>query len=518
MAELLLCSIIWGFVAFKFRIVDKMLANVHRIDVVIAIILSITFIPTQYHSLSLLISIFENKGEMQMDTIAVLPSFAPYISFFLSHKLLILIPVIAFAAISLCFIFIYLLGCTKHIVIDFFRGLEKFEKNFLIIGCTLCSMMLILLFNLTNVFYQPSLNGEIIPYDVIYTTDTGALLNSYVYPVDLENDMRQPLFGIFALPFGLFAKFISYIIPTSITYPISMNIIQIILLLVTIILLSRMLEVSKTTRLFFLLFAVSSFPVMLFALNMEQYIFAVFWTILLIYNSYSTRKTNNIMAVAATGSILTSAILVPLLMVLNKEFALIIKKGFKMVMLFFSVFICGGMIDVIYRAGSMFTKYEKFVSNNGFIDKFQQFTHFIASCFIAPCSRIVSDEYFVAYRLCENYSLNMFGILLLGLSLLAAWLFREKIIAKISLFWICFAFVLISLFGWGIAENGTILYAYYIFWSFATLLVLLIDKVISKTRNITKYLVYGILVLALMVYNIIHLMDIINFGIKYYAV
>jgi hypothetical protein len=207
-------------------------------------------------------------------------------------------------------------------------------------------------------------------------------------------------------------------------------------------------------------------------------------------------------------------------MIINKEVGIIIKKGTKMLVLFFSVFICGGVMYVISKFYWFLTIYGMFLSpgNSGFSDKFRQFTHFIISCFIAPCSQVISDGENISYQLCEkNNSLNMFGIIILGLSVLSGYLFRHKYIAKISIYWIGFAFALICLVGWGTTENGTVLYSLYFFWAFMVLLILLIDRLTVQSKYL-KHFVCCIVFIALMVYNIINMLDIIHFGIKYYPV
>jgi hypothetical protein len=370
------------------------------------------------------------------------------------------------------------------------------------------------------VFYQPFRNGTHIPFDAIYTFDTGSILerNTYANPAAPQNDLRQPLFGIFAMPFGLSAKLVSYIIPSACSYPVSINILQIILLFISMILLSRMLEAGKTTGIYFLLISEVTFPFMLFALNMEQYIFSVFWAVLLIYNSYTTRKVNSFLSVAATGSLLTSVLLIPPLMALNKEFGAIIKKGWKIFVSFIAVFICGGMICIMYKFNWMLTHYETFIaSDTGFAGKFRQFTHFIEYCFLAPCSQVVSDGEKISCQICANGSYSITGMIILGLSVLSGILFRRRYMARISLYWTGFAFTLICIFGWGTAEDGTFLYSLYFFWAIAALLALLMDKILSGTRYV-KHLVFCLLILFLMIYNIKHMLDVINFGIIYYPV
>jgi hypothetical protein len=512
--EIVLCSVIWGWVAFKYRIMERVRENRHKASLLLSVLLAVTFVPTHYRALDLLIL----KLTLNFETTPLPAAYEPYISLFLSYKAALLIPVLIFAAFSLCMIFIRLSGRLRQPVVDFFGSLERFERLFLTVGSLIFAIVTVIVFNLTNVFYLPSAgDGSVVLFDVIYSTDTGATISRdcYTNPAAPENDLRQPLFGIFALPFGLSAKALSFLLPRAQTYPILINIVQIILLLISFILLSRMLEISRRSRIYFLLLTAVTFPSMLFTLNMEQYIFAFFWSILLIYHSYRTHRIGTVLPVAATGSILTSALLIPPLLFLNREWA-IMEKGCKILLLFLALFICGGMIDVVHKSSHPITLYGNFIDNDS-TNKWQQFTHFITSCFVAPSNRTVFGATHVSYQLSAIHSSSLVGMLLLGLSILSGFVFRRRFIAKISLYWVGFAFVLLFLFGWGTAENGLVLYSLYIFWSFAVLLMLLIDKLLPK-KALLPHLVYGLLFLALLTYNVRQIVEIINFGITYYPV
>jgi hypothetical protein len=513
--EILLCSAVWGWVAFKYRIMEHVRRNNHKVSVWLSILLAVAFIPAHYQSLNFLLLKFEREN-------TPFPAdYEPYVSFFFSHKALLLTPVLLFASLSLCFIFICLSERLRRPVVDFFKHLAPFERLFLTVGSLVCAVITVLVFTLTNVFYLPAAADDaVILFDVIYTTDTGATLlrDCYVNPAAPENDLRQPLFGIFALPFGLLAKCISYALPVAQAYPLIMNIVQIILLLIAFILLSRMLDAGRRTRIYFLLLTVSTFPFMLFALNMEQYVFAFFWTILLIYHSYRTRAIGTLLPVAAAGSILTSAVLVPPLLFMNRE-ADFVKKCAKMLFLFLALFVCGGMIDVIHKFRESVANYGTFTdADGGFAGKWQQFTHFITSCFVAPPSQVVSGGgAHVSYQLTANPSNSLAGILLLGLAIVSGILFRRRYIAKISLYWLGFAFALLCLFGWGTAEGGIVLYSLYIFWAFVVLLMLLMDKLLPE-KGWIAHAVYGLLCLALLIYNARQMFDMVSFGITYYPV
>ena len=510
--EIVLCSLVWGYVAFRYHIIEKALASCKRIDIILSVLLAVAFIPTHYQTLDKLIAIFLERD------IQVPGALASYFAFFMSHKALVLTPLLAFAAFSLGFVFLYASGRLRPKIIAFFKGLGKHEKIFLIAGSAVFAVATVILFNQSNIYYvaEREDTGPIL-WDIVYTTAPGAAIekNCYANPASPENDLRQALFGIFAMPFGLSAQFVSFLIPSAKAYPICINIVQIILLFITLILLSRMLEVGKSTQLFFLLISVAAFPFILFSFVMEQYIFALFWTVLLIYNSFVTRKTNDLLSVAAVGSITTSVVLIPFLLAINKEFSQIFKKGWKMILIFVALFICGGIIEVVYKLGLLITNYVSFLSEYGFMDKVVQFSNFVVSCIVAPCSRVIQYSGHIAYHLCAPDSLNPVGVVIFALAVLSGALFIRKYIAQVSLYWVGFAFALIAVLGWGTAENGTVLYSLYIYWAFIVLLTLLLDKMLSRVQYL-MYVVYGALVAEVLVYNILGMWEIVRFGIINY--
>lgn len=514
--ELVACSILWGMIAFKYRIIEKVLKSTSKIGVLLSILLSIAFVVEQYNGL---VANIERLEVLHIQANSSLAPYASYITAFWSYKLFFLVPVFAFSAYSLCCLLICVYSGVKDPILSFFKNLETHERIFLITVSLLAATAILIVFHATNAFYMPFSEGREINFDVIYTSDAGILLrrDAYINPASGENDLRQPLFGIFAMPFGLLAKLISYIILSPSSYPLISNILQVTLLIISLILFSRMLEVSKTSKIYFLITATACFPFLLFSLNMEQYIFAVFWTTLLLYNSYKTRQVSIPLSVAAAGSILTSCVLVPFLLILNKEVKNGMRKCIKMSVLFLGIFICGGMINVIYRTKTLFTEYFKYTeADHGFIGKCHQFTGFISSCFFAPCSEVVSTTY-TSYQLCASHSFNVIGITILALCIVSVLLHRDRYIAKISGYWIGFAFLLICVLGWGTSENGTILYSLYFYWAFLIPITLLIEKAFTKTKFI-GHLLFCILIASLISLNIKGGFDLINFGITYYPV
>ena len=115
--------------------------------------------------------------------------------------------------------------------------------------------------------------------------NTADLRLSYV-----ENDLRQPLFAVFAAPFTggiyLIASLLSKIfhISDGIFYSLE-NVIQIALMLLGTILLVDMLELRKGQRICFFTALCSSYTILLSTLMMEQYIVAYFWLVFAFYSA-----------------------------------------------------------------------------------------------------------------------------------------------------------------------------------------------------------------------------------------
>lgn len=225
----------------------------------------------------------------------------------------ILILVIGLFALPSLIFFVYLfLDKILPKIKEFLMNLDKIEKKYLIImgsvGIIVSSYMCLF----TTAFINP--NGR---YDVIYTADQGILMSNDVYMnfSHSENDIRQPLFGVFAYPFGLLAHFFSdllFFVPNELGYGVLIVSIQFLLTTISTIMLGRLLKLNDSyKKYFYALFSVS-FPYLLFNLILEQYAIALFYLILTIYIFFNYDGVNY-SYVVSTGTLLTSGILFPLI-------------------------------------------------------------------------------------------------------------------------------------------------------------------------------------------------------------
>lgn len=495
------------------------------------------------------------------------------------------------------FIFFYWLlqSFWPHIK-GFFLHLDKVEKTYLLIVTVLFAAVIFYVFNLTNVFYSPQANGQIIYYDVIYTSDTGIHLATDVYQ-NLnapENDIRQPLFGLFALPLATTAKLAADLmsnlttnIPTNpasamasniiaktaagTMYPILCNLLQIILLATAAIFLARLMELDGWTKALFLGILSISYPFWLFALNMEQYIFAVFWLIAFIYVSlhnanaevtstalvhdtaamygnaagHSAIDLPPLLYIGATGSLLTSGILFPLLCLPSKQqqkqllrqrqqqqrlqLGKLLKPLLKGAVQFFAITIIAGQLPLFMTALAKIKSLLRFAGTSlDFATKLKQYLSFISSCIIAPqAGADFSTFKHVSYQLAPITKPNWLGLIILLLALLGFVLNRHKPFAKLCLSWVAFSFLLLVPVGWGTLENGQILYSLYFSWAFICLAFL---AIISLPRNMLAsrhtpaslspiaLAILAFIILAMGIINSRGILELIQFGITYYPI
>lgn len=135
-------------------------------------------------------------------------------------------------------------------------------------------------------FYGAHVNGAWYNFDLIYSADSGYLVHTDVFRnigAD-QNDLRQPLFGVFAMPFAQAAWLISkilFFLPNG--YVTVLQVMEMLLFLVSTVLIARMLGLTGYRKALFLGILCVSYPVLIFSLTAEQYLFAVFYLVLMIY-------------------------------------------------------------------------------------------------------------------------------------------------------------------------------------------------------------------------------------------
>lgn len=375
---------------------------------------------------------------------------------------------------ALFFLFLWLFLTLGPKLQRFWWALDGGEKTYLILMTLVLAGATFLLFHQTTVFYQPE-TGSWYTYDVVYTSDTAVHLSTNVYgnPNAPENDIRQPLFGLFALPFSALAAFAAGFFPASPqAYPIFMNLLQQVLLLVTLVILVRRLQLGPVLQGLCLGALTLAYPFWLFAFNMEQYIFSFFWLVLFIDSSFKEEADGADLQswsyVGATGALLTSGITAPLLLRQRHSGQ---RDGFLQLVytgaLFLALTTVGGQLPLFLQAPEKIKALLRFSGTSlPFVERFHQYFQFVSSCLWAPASVVDTSTYnHVSYQLAAVTSPQWLGIALFILSLAVLGLVLNNPMAIVSGAWWLYSLVLLGLVGWGTLEKGLILYTLYFYWA-----------------------------------------------------
>lgn len=415
------------------------------------------------------------------------------------------------------------------VLAGFISRLTKADRRFLLLAGCMGTLLIALIFSCTNAFYAANIGLQEESFDVIYTSDSAQLLQEDVFCQlnAKQNDIRQPLFALFALPFAAPAKVLSQILfflPNA--YPILMAAIQFWLMMMALVMIRHMLAGALPHPALFYGVCVLLYPVMLFSLMMEQYLFAVFWLIALGSAHMHKEEPRMALLMASAGSLLTSAVgfvLVPK----EAKIKVILLDACKAVLAFLVLMILFGRFHILATSVSMvrwllmrFSSGPAVISGESWItwpEKLMQFSHFVQSCFVAPSTYIHTELGYPAYQLAPVASYSLFGITLLGLCGLGFLLNCRQRYAQLCALWVGFSFFLLGLMGWGVQENGLTLYTLYFFWAYASLLLMLVNRLLARWKA-ARNAAWALMIAALAALNLPAVWQMIAFGLAHYPV
>lgn len=371
----------------------------------------------------------------------------------------------------------------------------------------------------TEVFY-----GTVFSNDIIYTSDSPSLVKSNVYVsiANVENDLRQPLFAFFAAPFiGITYLYSIFLGHSSTIQAILVNSIQIFMFVVASVFLAKTMKLNPLNEICFVFLSFCTYSNLLFCFMMEQYIVAYFWLTLCL--CCICRNCSNRMVLWATGgTLITSLIVIPYMYFVEKCYNIkeIVRKTAKHMLEFMFMLIILSRVDVILKIKGKTSFYVDSFSGVGisFIDRLYQYFEFIHNCFLPPNTMVQeSIANHVSWQLASITDFNYFGITVMLLSLISAYINRQNKITLFAVMWVAFSFIMLACIGWGTKENGLVLYSIYFGWPFFLLMFQLLVNV-QKVLNTTFIIPIVTVVtgIVLLKSNIVGINKIIEFGCLYY--
>ena len=373
----------------------------------------------------------------------------------------------------------------------------------------------------TEAFY-----GTEYTFDIIYTSDSPSLVkgNVYLALTHPENDIRQPLFAVFAAPFigipYLFGKMLG---ASASVQAMLVNMVQVIVLFIANFMVAKMMKLNPVKRVCFILLTSCTYTHLLFILMMEQYIIAYFWLIFCMYLISEKQCPDRLALWGAGGTLLTSMILLPFMSDQNpiRNFKEWFTDMFKFGLEFVAIIVVFCRFDVIFNLASKISQLSGFTGKNlTFADKLYQYISFVASCFVAPDAGVNTTAVdHISWQLNPVTSINFVGIAILLLVIVSAILNRDKKSSQLAAGWVAFSVVMLLGLGWGTKENGLILYTLYFGWAFLVLLFQLVEKIENKLNTKFFVPVFSIgCAVVLAVINIPAILEMVNFAITYFPV
>ena len=416
------------------------------------------------------------------------------------------------------FIYLFIEKMSKYIN-TFLKKLTNNEKKYLIIMAVISIVVVVFVTYNTTAFTKPFHANKLEIYDVLYTSDTGVLTyeNAYLNTSHEQNDIRQPLFGVFSLPFAIVAKIISdvcFFLPQNFKYEIVLTIIQFLLTTITTIMVGKILDLKEKDKKYLYLLFSCSFPYILFNLVLEQYVIGLFYLILTIYIYTLNKYEINYMYIGAVGTMLTSGIIFPVITKF-KNLKQWLKNVLKCFFTLISILIISGQFPQLFTGlGKLNYLTNSFAGKITFSDKIIQFTHFVKGIFISEQGDFKILNGHPSYQLIEFDSVSIIGIIIVVLIVISFILNRKNKIARISFLWVLFSVCILLLFGWGAQENGFILYSLYFAWAYLILYFLLLKRVIKNRKIFVVILLISIMIM--LVCNINEIINVFRFALKYY--
>lgn len=329
-------------------------------------------------------------------------------------------------------------------------------------------------------------------YEVIYTSDSPSMVdpNVFLWLYHPENDLRQPLFAVFAAP--LLAPAYLLALPFSglspMAVPLLMNLLQIALLMTANLMLAGAMGLNRTNRACFMLIASVSYTTLLFSVMIEQYIVAYFWLAFAVASCMQQGKASVLAVSAAGGTLLTSLACMPLAYRAETDgkgirpfAAAMIRTGFG----FLALFLGFGRLDTLMGFSKKAGILASFAGGGSLAQRINQYLSFITSCFAAPDAAMNAAAYgHPSWQLTGRNILktDYAGLIILVLCAASFIVCRRDKMVRISAAWAAFSAVLLLVVGWGAPENGMILYTLYFGWAFLVLLFRLAEQIGQKLR------------------------------------
>ena len=393
---------------------------------------------------------------------------------------------------------------------------NKYEINNIvaIVVCALYFFLIVWVYRNTTAFYGSGYN------DVIYGSDSYTLTGSNVW-LSLfqgQNDLRQPLYMLTAAPFMGIAYILGIILNCFYVngLAIAYAFVQALLLVWSIWLLSHLISNNDIIRSLIILILSVSYPAIVFSLCLEQYVSSFFWLIMAVVAVMYDQKKADLMIIGAANGLLTSAFMV--VWKRAKSFVEWFQSAFKCGMMFLLTLFAFGRADIFLNIKANLAEIFQHTGKKlTIVDKAYQYSKFVVDCFVGqPAVEKVHKSGFLIWGSSESTTINVAGVIIIVLIVIAIIWNRESLLCKISASWIGFSVLLLCVLGWGTSSNALFLYSLYFSWAFWVPFFLSIQRIYNKGYKKSAIVILTCLFILIAKLNIAEFIRMLNFAIENY--
>jgi len=375
----------------------------------------------------------------------------------------------------------------------------------------------VMIYTRTDAFASP-----LIKRDLIYTADSGAIVheNAYLSLNAIENDLRSPLFALFAAPLMGLPYLIGCVLPIANASAMALIAAQAPLLAASFFLLMKMIKgVSRPARILLPAAMAATYSALLFTVLAEQYIVALFYLSLCLYSLVENGRREQLLVLGAAGTMIPGAALAFYPERSDKKAGAMITDALKSALWGLVLLCTFAGIGVLLNVSDFFTNVGRFTGAGvAFPSRLVQYLSFVGQIFAAPdAGGIVAADGYLKWRLVGTGGLEIPGAVLLALAVAGFVMNRKRVFAGISMGWVLVSFLLLCVLGWGTAENGLTLYTLYFGWAYAALLIYLTESLLRLMRlERYSWALYAVGAAALFIYNLPRMKELIVFAISNY--
>ena len=429
---------------------------------------------------------------------------------------------VGFLRVFVWFITVLSIPALYIFFLAFWSYMETLFRRFDLRSCgeksTLIPCLLFFFAEAALVLYVYS-SGEQVYRAQVYSSD-GIFLyepSAFLCIPQPENDLRQPLFALFAMPFASFLYPLRCLFPTvEWLWSVATILPQLFLLALASALFVRTLDLERTDRVAFLLLILVSYPLFFNGFLIEQYMISYFYLVLALC-AVIRGFDSPFFLCGAGGTLLSGVVLAPFFSRHNplREFRPWFLDMLRYAVVFLGVLLAFTRGDILFSAFSQWSSLSRFAGGSSFSYRLMQYTHFVSSCLVAPADIMTASFFYM--KLGDFDTPHLLGILILLLGAAGFWVSRREKSSQLALAWIALSFFLCVVLGWGSTENIQPLYSLYFFWAFLLLIFRFLQFVFKKCTSGVKALGYAVCILPVFFLNVSRAGTYIDFLLSFHA-